>query len=281
MIREGASRHASPEDLILHDYSSSKILSLWKSGDFPGILKNTSVYLKKHPLDSFALTFDGFAAFYNGLNQPKNEDMLPFIDESIVSLRKALLIGYNPLKRDLYYVLGKAYYHKGYFYMDSAIQYLEAALKAGHDPSDVYEYLGLAYSQLTRYDKSVEMFQNALKTNQSDALYMTVAQSYIHMSDFSDAEKYLQQAIVITRDVTVEEKSRFLLGDMYVKQKEYQKAIDQYTSILTKNADSADAYYYRGLVYQEMGDTVRARAEWRKAIRLEPTHAGARLHLNS
>jgi tetratricopeptide (TPR) repeat protein len=280
-IRDGSVRHASPDDLILKDYSPSKILSLWKANDYPGILRFTSVYLKKHPLDSFALTFDGFAAFYNGLNQPKDEDMLPFIDEAVVSLRKALLTGHNPLIRDLYYVLGKAYYHKGHFYMDSAILYLDAALRSGYGPGDAYEYLGLAYSQLTRYDKSVEVFLKAMKTNHSDALYMTVAQSYIHMNDFPDAENYLTQAINSTRDVTVEEKSRFLLGDIYVKQKAYQKAIDQYTSILTKNTDSADAYYNLGLLYQEMGDTVRARAEWRKAIRLEPTHAGARLHLKS
>ena len=125
------------------------------------------------------------------------------------------------------------------------------------------------------------MFPRALKSRPSDILYLTVAQSYVHLDDFQNAENYLNRAITNTRDVTIEEKSRFLLGDIYLKRKSYQKAIDQYTSILSKNADSADAYYDRGLIYQEMGDTVRARADWRKAIRINPGHSGARLHLNS
>lgn len=280
-LRKNAERNKSADEVLVDQYSTSKILSFWNQKNYPDILRYTSAYLKVRPLDTFALSFNGFASFYNGLNQSKTEDMLPFIDASVVSLRKALLLGGNPLKSDLYYILGKAYYHKGRFYMNSAVQNLEEALKSGCNQSDLFEYLGLAYSHMGKYDKSVDMFKKALAKNPSDILLLTLAQSYINLNDFGDAEGSLRQVIQTTRDVTVEEKSRFLLGDIYLKQKEYQKAVEQYTSVVAKNADSADAYYNLGLVYQEMGDPVRARSEWRKAIRIDPMHTGARQHLNS
>ncbi|MDR2304024.1 MAG: hypothetical protein LBE10_05500 [Treponema sp.] len=35
-----------------------------------------------------------------------------------------------------------------------------------------------------------------------------------------------------------------------------------------------------GLLYSEKGDTTRARAEWRRAVRIDPAHNNARARLN-
>ena len=44
--------------------------------------------------------------------------------------------------------------------------------------------------------------------------------------------------------------------------------------------NSADAHYQLGLVYKEMNNIIQARSEWRKAIKLQPTHMGALMELN-
>jgi tetratricopeptide (TPR) repeat protein len=281
IIQKESDKTKTQEELLVQGYSKTRIIALWKQKDFKSILNLTSGYLKKYPIDSFALSFNGFSSFYLALQQAKNEDMLPYIDQSIISLRKALLDSNNPLKGELQYVLGKAYYHKGRYYSDSAVQYLETSLKSYKVNQDVYEYLGLSYAQMGKYAQSVEMFRKAMKYNSSDILMLTLAQSYIRLNDLSQAETQLQQAIEKTKDITIEEKSRFLLGDIYVKQKSYAKAIEEFESIIAKNASSADAYYNLGLIYQEMGDAVKARAVWRKAIRVDPMHSAARLRLYS
>jgi Tfp pilus assembly protein PilF len=40
---------------------------------------------------------------------------------------------------------------------------------------------------------------------------------------------------------------------------------------------SADAHFFLGEVYAKMNDPVKARAEWRNALIIDPSHYGARL----
>jgi Tfp pilus assembly protein PilF len=77
----------------------------------------------------------------------------------------------------------------------------------------------------------------------------------------------------------VREKCRFLLGDIYRSRGDAARAEEQYSLVLDKNPDSAEAHYRLGLVHQQRGDSVRARAEWRKAVSIDPMHAAARLKL--
>jgi Flp pilus assembly protein TadD len=44
---------------------------------------------------------------------------------------------------------------------------------------------------------------------------------------------------------------------------------------LEKNPNNADAYYEIGVIYEEQGQDAAARAEWRKALRVQVNHSGA------
>ena len=45
--------------------------------------------------------------------------------------------------------------------------------------------------------------------------------------------------------------------------------------ILEENPRSADAHFYLGELFQERGETERARFEWREAFRIDPNHLEA------
>jgi tetratricopeptide (TPR) repeat protein len=60
-----------------------------------------------------------------------------------------------------------------------------------------------------------------------------------------------------------------------IEEGNYDEALAEYQSILEKNPYNADAYYGIGLVYEKMGDMVRARAEWRNALKVQVNHPGA------
>ena len=45
--------------------------------------------------------------------------------------------------------------------------------------------------------------------------------------------------------------------------------------MLEKDENSADAHYGIGLIYEKQENLVAARAEWRKARKIQPNHAGA------
>ncbi len=256
---------------------SSILYELWQSRQYTAIINRCRVILEEDPMDPEALVFYGFANFYEGVVQYTFEDKVQYFDNTIFALRKAELIEDHPFPGATHYVLGKAYYHKGRFYMDLALQCLQNSIERGHIGEDTYEYLGLAYSELEQYEKSAEAFLKAAEENPTDILLLTLAQTYYKMDDMQRAEEYLIRAINKTEDVSIEEKSRFLLAQIYMNNGEVIKAEKQYREVLDDNPESADAHFNLGKIYENMGDTIKARAEWRNALKIDPSHYGARL----
>ncbi len=256
---------------------SSILYELWQTRQYTAIIDRCRALLQENPMNPEALVFYGFANFYEGVAQYSFEDKVEYFDNSIFALRKAELIEKHPFPGPTQYVLGKAYYHKGRFYMDLALEYLQNSIDMGYIGEDTYEYLGLAYSELEQYENSAEAFLKAAEENPSDILFLTLAQTYYKMDDMQLAEEYLIRTINKTEDVSIEEKSRFLLAQIYMDDGELIKAENQYQEVLKDNTESAEAHFNLGKIYENMGDTIKARAEWRNALKIDPSHYGARL----
>ena len=258
---------------------NDKILSSWSGKDYDAVQKMCEEGLQTRPLDSFYLVLNGFASFYKGIAETDGEIRLQNMDKAVFSLRKALASSSIPFRSQVLYVLGKAYYHKGPFYLDEAIRFLESASTEGYSADDALEYMAVAYSELGDYGKSVEAFEKALGKKKTDLLLLAAAKAYMNFAQPDKAETAALEALSMTEDSLVREKSRFLLGELYVSRKDLRQAEEQYGLILEMNPESADAHYYLGLIWQEKGDAVRARAEWRKAVSLDPMHTAARQKL--
>ena len=74
-------------------------------------------------------------------------------------------------------------------------------------------------------------------------------------------------------------KSKSLLGQIYLDEENYQEAEKEYRSMLEIDPNYADAFYGIGVIYESRGELVKARSEWRKALRLDVNHQGAKLRL--
>jgi len=262
-----------------NDLSQVDLLSLWNQADYDGILTATQKVLARRPLKTEALIFQGFAAFQKGVGEVSVEKKLPFLEESIISLRKALLFPSVPLQPQIHYILGKDYFHKGKFYADLAVEELTLAQKEGYIATDLDEYLGLSYSLVGRYREAAEYFLKAVLTKPSDLLLWTLGQTYDQMSQYDDAVKYLLKCISSTHNQALEQKARFLLGSIYTKTKQYGLAQNEYQSILTTNPSSADAHYYLGEIALAQGSRSAAEIEWRKAFKIDPLHFNANQRL--
>jgi tetratricopeptide (TPR) repeat protein len=255
------------------------VLELWNSGSYDEILANGKEELKRLPLDPGTLVFSGFAAFHKGVAEVTVEKKLPLINQSIVSLRKALLLPNVPLQPEIHYILGKAYFHKGKFYADLAISHLLKARELGYVASDMNEYLGLAYSLVARFGEASEYFLKAVEKTPSDLLLWTLGQTYFQMQRYDDAVRYLRLSIDKTKDRALEQRCRFLLGEIFTKTKQYPLAQTEYQTILDKNPNSADAHFYLGEIALAQGNKDGARAEWRKAFKIDPLHFNANQRL--
>jgi len=252
----------------------------FESGAFETAYEQSNQMLKKKPLDFFLLTIHGFSAYQLAIAQTNTFDTLSFVDDCIWSLRKALLSRENDGR--VFYVLGKAYYYKGAGYSDLAVNYLEKARTALYRAADIPEYLGLAYAAMRDFRSSVEAFSLALTgdASPSDILLLAIARSYLALDEAEQAKAYLIRCLEITKDSKTTAAARLVLGNTLVKTGDVQGAEKEYLKVLEENDDNAEAHYQLGELYALGGDVTRARAEWRRAIRIDPAHGPARSRLN-
>jgi tetratricopeptide (TPR) repeat protein len=257
-----------------------ELQSLWESSAFAESYAKSAGLLVQKPLDFFLLTVHGFSAYQLAIAQINNFDTLKYIDDCIWSLRKALLSKEGEKDGRLFYVLGKAYYDKGQGYADLAVAYLEKARAAGYEARDIPQYLGLAYAAIRDYRGSVAAFTLALGQDTSDILLLSIARSYIALEENDSARAYLLRCVEVSRDSRTKAASRLLLGGIFARAGDIPGAEDQYLKALEDGGENVEAHYQLGELYAAGGDTTRARAEWRRAVRIDPAHGPSRSRLN-
>jgi tetratricopeptide (TPR) repeat protein len=254
-----------------------QLREFFDSGAFEEAYVKSGEMLEEKPLDSFLLTIHGFSAYQMAIAQINTFDTVLYIDDCIWSLRKALLS--NTQDGRVFYVLGKAYYYKGPEYADLAVNYLEKAqglYKAG----DIPEYLGLAYAVIRDFRNSVASFTLALTEDPSDLLLLSIARSYLALGEIEPAHAYLLHCLEISRDSKTITAGRLLLGKTLAETGDLRGAEAEYFKLVEEDAENAEAHYQLGELYALEGDATRARAEWRRALRIDPTHGSARSRLN-
>jgi tetratricopeptide (TPR) repeat protein len=272
-----------------------ELTRLWEEGSFEKAFELTRTRLESKPIDYFLLTLHGFSAYQLAVAQINSYDTQTYIDACIWSLRKALLCKEGPEDLRVHYVLGKAYYYKGEAYADMAVKFLEAARDGNYPASDLPEYLGLAYASIHDYRNSVAAFSLALDPNgesqaedaevpqnqvPSDLLLLSIARSYLALEEADTARAYLIRCVETSRDSNIMVAARLLLGEIYGKSGDVPGAEAQYLSILEEGGENAEAHFQLGELYATGGDPTRARAEWRRAVRIDPAHGPARIRLN-
>lgn len=259
----------------------NQIIDAWVSADRSQVLEYARNSLESRPLDSFYLSYRGFAAFYLALEKPEGGDKSLLLDESVTSLRKALASGRAmPAKAQAEYILGKAYYEKGEPWFDLAIRYMEKALADGYRGPDGEEYLAALYAGMGDHRKASPHFDKALERTRDELLLIAAAKTRLALDDGARAKSLLDEAVVSGKNAAAMQQARLLLGEMAQKAGDTSGAERYYLSILEMDPGSAEAWHRLGIIYASRNDPVRARAAWRKAATLDPTHVAARQKLS-
>lgn len=253
----------------------------WDNKDYAGVYTKTAQILEKRPMDGTALALHGFAAYYLFAEQTDVSTGQRYLTAAIVHLRKAMYLTKEADLPKVAYVLGKAYYQHGYYYTDLAVKYLDQAYAGGMETGDLAEFRGMAASLLGDTDKAIEAFTQALAVNPSDFILYATAENYKKKGDMQNAKLYFFETIKKTNDAVLGLRCRNQLGLLFLAEGQYEEALKQFQHVLEQDMNSADAHYGMGLVYEAQGNMVKARFQWRSAVRLNPMHAQAceKLHI--
>ncbi len=260
--------------------SKKQIQSAWNQGDYATVAQSCEAFLSHRPMDPYHLTFSGFSSFYLAMSRVSDEEQMKDLHQSVARLRKALILPRLRMRREIEYILGKTYFHLGYYYYDQSIERLESAAQQGFSSSDLNEYLALSYYGIAKYSQSIVYFNKVLEGNRTDQLLIATALAYYKNADSIMASKLLEEAIEITADIAADHKARFILSEIFIQSGALARAEEQLSSIIKADEQSAEANYMLGIISQKKGDLAKARAYWRKAIKLDPMHQAARQMLN-
>jgi tetratricopeptide (TPR) repeat protein len=110
-------------------------------------------------------------------------------------------------------------------------------------------------------------------------LQLAIAEQLLQSGNYGEAKLYLLRLNEESENETLLLKSHYLLGQIYQGEQQWDAALAEYQAILDKDPNAADAYYGIGVVYEEMGDTVQARFQWRRALQIQSNHPGALLKM--
>ena len=88
--------------------------------------------------------------------------------------------------------------------------------------------------------------------------------------------EYLLRALNKTEDTAIEKQARFLLGEIYLDRGEYSRRRSEYQAA-SSGCDPRRRMptFTSGEIYARLNDPVKARAEWRKTLIIDPSHYGA------
>jgi tetratricopeptide (TPR) repeat protein len=263
--------------------TSASVVALydkWHSYDYQGVYDTAGRILNKKPLHNTARTFRGYSAFFLAVSQTDNTQAQTYLDDTINNLRVALQSAKKSSVGQIEYMLGKAYFYKDsmssyYYYADLAVKYLLQSISDHYKAVDTSEYLGLSYAALGKTQESIAAFTEALLVRESDTLLMAIAEQYCKSGMGSASKQYLYRVNKMSKNEDIIMKSHLLLGQIYTDEGNLDDAQKEFDTILEKNENSADAHYGLGVLYEKQGDLVKARAEWRKCLRIQVNHPGA------
>jgi len=270
-------------DLALENYK--KALELYPND--PEIYKNIgNVYTQQKKYDkgeeyyNRAIQIDPkyYKAYYNlGILYFESKN----IEQAIEYFKKTIKI--EPSYTPAYNNLGATYSCMRNY--DKAIEIFNKALEI--NPQHFVSYVNLAdiYFSQEKYDLAIENYEKALEIDAVNfELFSKIGKAYIKLLKLSfkeddemninlENQKYYNKAIeYIGKALTLNKKDRelkFLLGQLYIQQDLYIKALDIFNNFIKEDELDPNLYFYIGLInYFYVKDYPKAIEYLEKSIEL-------------
>jgi protein O-mannosyl-transferase len=196
------------------------------------------------------------------------------LDDAIEQYRIALSI--NP---DYYYAhhnMGYALYRKGLF--DKAIEEFQQAVRLNPGFAQSYVNMGIAYGDSGNLDKAIESFRTAIKLEDKLAeAHFNLGVAYQKTGAIPEAIGHLKTAAELKPDYA--DTYNRLTGALRGPDRGDLSAGQNQEDYMQTDAEKAEDHYLRGNALFKQGLADRAIEEYRSAIRLNPSFAGAHYNL--
>jgi tetratricopeptide (TPR) repeat protein len=254
---------------------------LYSNKNYIELIEKMDGELRDNPLQPEFLVYRGFSYYLLGEAEHDKNKQSVYFSLALADLRKVPIVYSGAdLLGNVYFCIGKIYYHYGKGYYNQSIEYLNRAIKCGNERIDLLYVLSLVYSYIGEYEKANQILLRSQDLEKNDLALLSIGINCYRMGKMDEAIKYLQETADVSAQIKNKEKAMFTLGMICFEQGKYEKALHYYDKTIELNENNAEAYFQRGEIYYlYYHDNIKARAQWRKTIEIDPGHlrAGKRL----
>ena len=152
-----------------------------------------------------------------------------------------------------------------------AKQGLEKLYEANKDNSMLYSTLGMIYKELKFYKKGAEIYKEALQVFPESVNYFSeLIDILIDNKEYDEARKY---ANVFLEKYSECPSAHNSLARIYYREEKYTEALLELQKLTELDKNNAEAYYFTGLVLNDMIKPFEAIKYLTTALNLNPTKA--------
>ena len=158
--------------------------------------------------------------------------------------------------------------------LPKALDEVNAALQKYPEERALRILRAYVLGEMGQVDEAVKQLQALMNHTPADReLCLSVAQVYIQAKQFAEAEQAVNQALGYSSKPEEQEYSRFILGEVYERQKKYDLAEEQFKKVLASNPFNASAANYLGFMLADRGVRLEESLRYiQKALQLEPNN---------
>jgi len=168
---------------------------------------------------------------------------------------------------EVYFSLGKIYCDEKNYEKASA-QYKGAIALKGANQGMAHYYLGLCYLKINKPDLAEKEMTEASKSFPTEAtIYGTLGEIYMKKKDFQKAIDNYKKATDFDSNNYKYHKD---LGVAYERKGDLDQALEEYKSAILDNDSDSQVHYLAGCIYDKKNDYENALEQFKKASELEP-----------
>jgi tetratricopeptide (TPR) repeat protein len=141
------------------------------------------------------------------------------------------------------------------------------------DDAQLYNERALVYLRFKQLPEAVFDAKRAIKFDSTNATYyLTLVDAYFAQNSTKLAKELLE---ILEKKFPDNVEALLKLSELYFLVRQYQKAIDYVNKALEVDKNSAKAYFLKGSIYKESGDTNRAISSLETAVEQDNTYEDA------
>jgi tetratricopeptide (TPR) repeat protein len=205
--------------------------------------------------------------------------------QALVYLKKAVELDriYEPAKRNLYRIyLGAADDYISKKMYNKAIELLNEAVGVFPDRPEIFNQLGIVYSEMGRYDDALKQYEFAFRINPGfgtannniASCYNNIGIKLAESERWNEAITAYKKAIELAPDLEGPKKNITALywnqAQHFVSIGKDKEALNVYIELLSHDPNNGDAYNNLGAIYSRLGNNKDAVTILEHALQIDP-----------